>query len=53
MQALICATFGAYTLHSVEELCADEFAEVAGAALWLRDQEAKATQSLTRKGSRR
>jgi len=34
-------------------LCADEFAEVAGAALWLKDQETKNVNQAKRKGRRR
>jgi hypothetical protein len=52
MRAIICATFGGYNLNNLEDLCADEFAEVAGAALWLKDQESKAV-SQHRKGKRR
>ncbi len=52
MRAVICATFGSYSFQSVESLCADEFAEVAGAALWLKDEEAKAVK-VKRKGRRR
>jgi len=53
MRAIICATFGAYDFDKVEGFCADEFAEVAGAALWLKDQEVKAVNGMKRKGSRR
>lgn len=53
MRALICSTFGSYDFERVDALCADEFAEVAGAALWLKDQEAKAVKQTGRKGKRR
>ena len=41
MRAVICNAFGAYDFEKVEGLCADEFAQVAGSALWIKDQEAK------------
>jgi len=53
MRAIICATFGSYSFQSVDSLCADEFAEAAGAALWLKDQEQKAVNQKKRKGRRR
>jgi len=53
MRALVCHSFGAYDFEKVDRLCADEFAEVAGSALWLRDEEAKANKNLKRKGRRR
>ena len=52
MRALICNVFGAYSFTKIEGLCADEFAEVAGAALWLKDQEAKSLSGAKRKGRR-
>jgi len=42
MRALICHTFAGYDFEAVDDLVADDFAEVAGAALWVKDQEAKA-----------
>ena len=53
MRALICSTFGAYDLPAVDGLCADEIAEVAGAALWLKDEEGRAAQKARAKGKRR
>jgi hypothetical protein len=53
MRALICHTFAGYDFDKVGDLVADDFAEVAGAALWVKDQEAKAATSLGRKGKRR
>lgn len=53
MRALICHTFSRYDFGQVDDLVADDFAEVAGAALWIKDQEAKATSNLGRKGKRR
>ena len=53
MRAIICSAFSAYTFEKVEGLCADEFAELAGAALWLRDEEAKAAKAIKKKGKRR
>ncbi len=53
MRALICNAFGAYSFEKVEGLCADEFAEVAGAALWLRDEEAKVSKNAKLKGRRK
>jgi len=44
MRALACSTFGAYDFDKLDDLCAEEFAEVVGAALWLKDQEAKAAK---------
>ena len=49
MRAVICKTFGAYDFDRVDVLCADELAELAGAALWLRDEEARAVQKTGRK----
>jgi len=34
----------------VDGLCADELAEVAGAALWVQDEEARSVKSGGRKG---
>jgi hypothetical protein len=53
MRALICHTFPGYDFERVDDLVADDFAEVAGAALWVKEQEAKAASSLGRKGKRR
>ena len=53
MRALVCNTFGAYDFDRVDALCGDELAEVAGAALWLKDEEARAVKSAGRKGRRK
>ena len=53
MRALICHTFPRYDFQAVDDLVADDFAEVAGAALWVKEQEAKAVSSVGRKGKRR
>ena len=53
MRAVICKTFGAYDFDRVDVLCADELAELAGAALWLRDEEARAVGKAGRKTKRR
>ena len=53
MRALICHTFPAYHFDRVDDLVADEFAEVAGAALWVKDQEAKAVNAAGSKRKRR
>jgi len=50
MRAIICKEFGAYDFEKVEGLCADEFAEVAGSALWLKDEKAKKMKNAKRKG---
>ena len=53
MRALICNTFGAYDFDLVDSLCADEMAELAGSALWLRDEQARAVGKAGRKTKRR
>ena len=53
MRALICHTFPGYDFTQVDDLVADDFAEVAGAALWVKDQEAKAMSSGNSKRKRR
>ncbi len=53
MRTLICHSFGAYDFEKVDDLSADEFAELAGAALWLRDEEAKAVKTIKKKGRQR
>ena len=53
MRALICTTFGAYDFPAVDDLVSDDLAEVAGAALWLKDEEARAAQKTRTKGKRR
>jgi len=53
MRALVCNTFGAYDFDRVDSLCGDELAEVAGAALWLKDEEARAVGKAGRKGHRK
>jgi len=53
MRALICHTFAGYDFDTVDELCADELAEVAGAALWVKEQEAKGVKKAGRKSGRR
>ena len=53
MRALICHSFGAYDFDKVDGLCADAFAEVAGSALWLKDEEAKSMKNVKRKGRRK
>ncbi len=53
MRARICATFGGYRFEDVDGLCRDEFAEVAGAVLWLSEQEHRAAQKTRRKGTAR
>ena len=53
MRALICSTFGAYDLPAVDGLCADEIAEVAGAVLWLKDEEKRAVEKARGKARRR
>jgi len=50
MRAIICATFPGYHFDSVDELCADDLAEVAGAALWVREQENKGVKKAGRTG---
>ena len=44
MRALICSTFGAYDFPAVDDLVSDDLAEVAGAALWLKDEEKRAVE---------
>ena len=41
MRALVCHTFAGYDFDAVDSMCADELAEAAGAALWVREQENK------------
>jgi len=53
MRALICSAFGAYDFAGVDDLVADELAEVAGAALWLKDEEARGLQKTRGKNRRR
>ena len=53
MRALICNAFGAYDFPAVDNLVSDDLAEVAGAALWLKDEEARAVQTPRSKGRRR
>ena len=53
LRALVCQTFGGYDFGKLEGLTADEIAEVAGAALWLKDEEAKAVKQTRGKGKRR
>ena len=53
MRALICSAFGAYDFPAVDALCADEIAEVAGAALWLKDEEQRAVEKTRGKTRRR
>ena len=53
LRALVCHTFASYDFGSVDELCADELAEVAGAALWVKDQEARSVKNAGHKGSRK
>lgn len=52
LRALICTSFGAYSFAALDGLCLDEWVELAGAALWLRDQEAQAQGAKGRKGRR-
>ena len=52
MRALICHTFAGYDFDTVDDLCADDLAEVVGAALWVKDQEAKGVKKAGRKGGR-
>ncbi len=49
MRAIVCSTFGAYSFEDVDELVLDDLAKIAGAALWLKEEEAKGSQ---RKGKR-
>ena len=53
MRALICTTFGAYDFPAVDDLVSDDLAEVAGAALWLKDEEARALPKTRGKSRRR
>jgi len=53
LRARICAVFGAYTFKDIDDLCTDEFAELAGAVLWLSEQEARAVRKSSGKGRRR
>ena len=53
MRALVCHTFAGYDFDAVDSMCADELAEAAGAALWVREQENKGVPKAGRKGSRR
>lgn len=52
MKALICKTFGGYTFAAVDDLNADEFAEIAGAALYVADQEAASVKTGKARGKR-
>ena len=51
LRALICKTFGNYSFAAVDALSVDDFAELAGSALWLQDREAEANKP--KKGRRR
>ena len=53
MRALICHTFAGYDFDTVDELCADDLAEVVGAALWVKDQEARGVKKAGRKSGRK
>jgi hypothetical protein len=52
MRALACSVFPAYDFPRVDEMCPDELAEVVGAALWLKDEEAKAVKKPPRRRGR-
>jgi len=53
MRALVCHTFAGYDFDAVDDMCADDLAEVVGGALWVKDQEAKATKQTGRKGGKK
>jgi len=53
MRALVCHTFARYDFDTVDGLCADDLAEVVGAALWVKDQEARGVKNAGRKGGRK
>jgi hypothetical protein len=52
MRAIVCSTFGAYSFEDVDELVLDDLAQIAGAALWLKEEESKGAKGSGGKRSR-